>query len=84
MQPIDELKLILREEQYPFFEDDEIQYYLDQNNGKVGAAAYVLLMRKAVESSITLPGLTLPETQRYFRRLAAPYRKSNSGVLGRR
>ena len=82
LQPIDELKLILREKDVPFFEDEELNYHLSQNGNKVGPAAYRCLIIKSESSNMTLPGLTLPDTSKYFRRLAVRYRPRHSGVLG--
>lgn len=82
MQPIDELKIILRESEIPFFTDDQLKYYLSKNGNKVGPAAYRCLLIKSESSQLTLPGLTLPETSQYFRRLAVPYRPRHSGILG--
>lgn len=78
---IKELKLILREKDIPFFEDDELKYYLDKNGGDVDKTAYQCLIIKSEESSLSISGLSLSDTSSYFRRLAQRYRPNNSGVL---
>lgn len=81
MEPLAELKMILRERDIPFFEDDELLYYLDQNKGKVKNAAYQCLLIKAESTDLTISGLTTADTSAYFRRLASHYKPHNSGIL---
>lgn len=75
------MKKILREEEYPFFSDDDLQFYLEENNGDVNKAIYQCLLIKAEDSSITISGLSSADTSSYFKRLALRYRPNNSGVL---
>ena len=75
------MKKILREEEYPFFSDDDLQFYVDENNGNVDLAIYHCLLIKAEDSSITISGLSSADTSSYFKRLALRYRPNNSGVL---
>lgn len=77
------MKKILREEEYPFFSDDDLQFYVDENNGNVDLAIYHCLLIKAEDSSITISGLSSADTSSYFKRLALKYRPNNSGVLSR-
>lgn len=84
MTPIDEIKLICRERDMPFFTDEELEYYLSESKGDVKLAAYTCLIVKSERSEMALPGLTLPDTSSYFRRQAARYKPSNSGQLKRR
>lgn len=75
------MKMILREAEYPFFSDDDLQFYVDENNGNVDLAIYHCLLIKAEDSSITISGLSSADTSSYFKRLALRYRPNNSGVL---
>lgn len=75
------MKKILREAEYPFFSDDDLQFYVDENNGNVDLAIYHCLLIKAEDSSITISGLSSADTSSYFKRLALRYRPNNSGVL---
>lgn len=78
---LDTLKTLLREDAVPFFTDDELQFYLDQNGGDVRATAYRCLCIKAEDTTLTVSGLTTADSSTYFRRLANMYRPNNSGVL---
>lgn len=78
---IDRLKIILREKDCPFFEDEEISFYLKENQNDFNATAYQLLIIKSETTTLVLSGLEAADTSKYFRRLAQRYRKNNSGVL---
>ena len=81
MTEIERIKKEVREEQAPYFEDDDFQYYLDKNNGNVNATIYEMLIIKSEDSSISVSGLTTQDTSSYFKRLASRYKQFNSGVL---
>ena len=82
MEPIKELKLLLREEQSPFFNDAELQYHLEQAGGDVRLAAYNCCLLKAEDDSINLPGgLSLPSNRAYWMGLARRYRTNQSKIL---
>ena len=81
MTAIDELKIILRENDIPFFSDAELQYYLDKNQGNIDNTAYQTLLIKAENTTLSISGMTTADTSAYFRRLASRYRPSNSGIL---
>ena len=81
METLDRLKMILRENEIPFFSDDELLFYLGENNGDFNATAYQCLLVKAETTTLSLSGLSLADTASYFRRLASRYRPHNSGVL---
>lgn len=81
MTPLEELKLILREKDIPFFEDDQLQYHLDKAEGDINTAAYRLLLIKAENNALSLSGLSVADTSAYWRRLAAMYRPNGSCVL---
>lgn len=75
------MKKILREAEYPFFSNDDLQFYVNENNGNIDLAIYHCLLIKAEDSSITISGLSSADTSSYFKRLALRYRPNNSGIL---
>lgn len=79
---IERIKKEVREEQSPYFTDEDFTYYLEKNNGDVNATIYEMLIIKSEDSSISVSGLTTQDTSQYFRRLASRYKKFNSGILG--
>ena len=81
MADIERIKMILREKEVPFFEDEDIMFYLNENNGDEKKTIYQCLLIKAENTAISLSGVTLSESSDYFRRLAHRYRPNNSGVL---
>lgn len=81
MTEIEELKMILREKDCPFFEDEnELSYHLSKN-GSVEKAAYYCLIIKSEDTTLSVSGLNCADTSKYFRRLAQKYRPNNSGIL---
>lgn len=79
---LETLKLILREESSPFFEEREIYYYLEKNNFDINKTAYECLLIKAEDDSISLPGgLSLADNSKYWLRLAKKYKPNCSRVL---
>lgn len=81
MTDIERIKKEVREDQAPFFEEDDFQYYLDKNGGNVNAAIYEMLIIKSEDSTISVSGLTTQDTSSYFKRLASRYKQFNSGAL---
>lgn len=81
MTDIDKIKIEIREEQAPYFEDDEIAYYLAKNNGDVNATIYEMLIIKSEDSTISVSGLSTQDTSSYFKRLASRFRSYNTGTL---
>ena len=81
MTDIEVLKKEIREEQVPFFEDSDFQYYLDKNGGNVNATIYEMLIIKSEDSTISVSGLTTQDSSGYFKRLASKYKQFNSGIL---
>lgn len=75
------IKMLLREEQLPFFSDDEIEFYYNENNGDVDATLYQMLLLKSEDTTLSVSGLTTTSTSKYFKRLAANYMPHNSGIL---
>lgn len=82
MSGIDRMKMVLREREIPYFSDDELQFYLSENNGDEDAAIYQCLMIKAEDTSVSVSGFSAGDSSAYFRRLASNYRPNNSGILG--
>lgn len=81
MTDIERVYKEIREEQAPYFEDGDIEYYLDKNNGDVNATIYEMLIIKSEDSSIEVSGLITGDTSDYFKRLASRYKHFNSGTL---
>lgn len=68
---INAIKTELREDQIPYFERNEIEYYLDKNKENVNATIYELLIIKSEDSTIQVSGLSTQDTSAYFKRLAS-------------
>ena len=81
MTDIERIKKEIREEQAPYFEEDDFQYYLDKNAGNVDATIYEMLIIKSEDSTISVSGLNTQDTSSYFKRLASRYKQFNSGIL---
>ena len=81
MEPLDELKMLCREKQVPYFTDDELNYQLEHARGDVYLAAYRCLIMKAESCALQVSGLTLEDTSKYWLRLAASVRPSSSRVI---
>ena len=81
MADIERIKKEIREEQAPYFEEDDFQYYLDKNEGNVDATIYEMLIIKSEDSTISVSGLATQDTSDYFKRLASRYKQFNSGTL---
>lgn len=81
LAPIARIKKEIREEQCPYFDEDDFQYYLDKNGGDVDATIYEMLIIKSEDSAISVSGLNTQDTSSYFKRLASRYKKFNSGVM---
>lgn len=81
IQSMEELKVVLREQDIPFFEDEELKLYLRQNNNDYDKTAYQCLIIKAEDTTLNISGLTAADSSSYFRRIAARYKPRNSGIL---
>lgn len=75
------IRIEIRENQSPYFEDEDIQYYFEKNDDDFEATVYELLIVKSEDSSLSVSGLSTGDTSRYFKMLASKHRKYNSGVL---
>ena len=81
MSAVDELKIILRENDCPFFTDEELEYYFQKNNKEIESTAYHCLIVKSEDTTLNISGMNASDTSKYFRRLAQRYKKNNSGIL---
>lgn len=81
MSNLEDLRIILREEDIPFFSYEDLEFYLKENDGDYRATAYQCLLIKAENTTLAVSGLSTGDSSAYFRRLAAKYRPYNSGVL---
>lgn len=81
MADIVRIKRLILEEQYPFFTDKDIEFYVDENDGDVNRAIYQMLILKSESSTLSVSGLSTTDTSSYFRRLAVKYKPNNSGSL---
>lgn len=81
MSDIAKLKIILREKECPFFTDEELYFYLEQNGNDFNKTAYRCLIIKSENTTLNLSGFETGDTSKYFRRLAQQYRQNNSRVL---
>ena len=81
MSSLEELKIVLREDDVPFFTDKQLEFYLSENDGDYKATAYQCLLIKAEDTTLSISGLSAADSSKYFRRLAARYRPRNSGIL---
>ena len=81
VEKISYIRKELRENQAPYFDEDDFLHYLSKNNGDVDATIYEMLIIKSEDSSISVSGLTTQDTSNYFKRLASRYKPFNSGIL---
>ena len=65
------------------FEDGELILLLELHEGDVRAAAYDVLLKKAVSTKVTLAGMTTAEQEKYWLRLAARVRPNRGGAIDR-
>lgn len=75
------LKIVLREETCPYFSDDELLFYLEENGHDFDQTVRNCLIVKSEDTTLSVSGLSCADTSKYFRRLAQKYRKSGSQIL---
>lgn len=63
------------------FSDDDIDFYLSENNGNENKTLYQMFLIKAEDTTLSVSGLSCADTSKYFRRLAQRYRQNNSRQL---
>lgn len=78
---LNELKIILREKDIPFFDDSELSFYFSKNKGNFNNTVYECALVKSENTTLNITGLSTADTSNYFRRLASRYRPNNTGVL---
>lgn len=79
MTDVERMKKILREEDFPMFEDEELEFYIAENNGDVNKAIYQCLILKSESNAISITGLNAEDSSSsYFKRLASQYKPSNT------
>lgn len=81
MDNLEKLKFNLREEQVPYFTNEELLYLLEKNKNNVDRASYEGLIMKAETTGLNVSGLTTKDSSSYFKMLASNFIKTNSGVL---
>lgn len=81
MDNLEKLKFNLREEQVPYFTNEELLYLLEKNKNNVDRASYEGLVMKAETTGLNVSGLTTKDSSSYFKMLASNFIKTNSGVL---
>lgn len=81
MNNLCDLRIVLREDDVPFFTIDQLKFYLKENGGDYQKTAYQCLLIKAEDTTLNISGLSAGDSSKYFRRLAARYRPNNSGNL---
>lgn len=81
VEKIRRIRKEIREDQSPYFEEDDFLYYLEKNGGDVNATVYEMLIIKSEDSTISVSGLSTQDTSAYFKRLASRYKPFNSGVM---
>lgn len=79
-EQVKKLKMILREEDCPVFDNRELEFWLLEY-GDFNTTAYELLFIKSQNTQINITGLTVQDTSAYFMRQAIQYRPNNSGVV---
>ena len=77
------LKANLRESDYPFFSDEELQRILEESGFDIKDATYRALIIKAENDGVNLPDIDIESSRRYWLSLASLYRKSHSGGMKR-
>lgn len=71
----------IRENQSPYFDEEDFVYYLEKNGGDVNATIYEMLIIKSEDSTISVSGLSTQDTSAYFKRLASRFKPFNSGIM---
>lgn len=78
---IEQLKMMIRENQVAYFTDDELKFYLKENNNDLKETAYQCLIIKSEDTTLQIAGMTAEDSSKYYRRLASMYKPHNSGIL---
>lgn len=79
---IEYFREILREDDIPFYDEEQIAFYIALNNGNYNSALYQMLVRKAEDTTLNVSGMKTNDESSYFKMIAQRYRPNNSGTLG--
>ncbi len=77
------LKANLREEDYPFFPDEELERILTDCNFDIRQATYRALIIKAENDGVNLPDIDIESSRKYWLSLASLYRPNRTGGIKR-
>lgn len=83
MDSMAQLKLNLREADYPFFSDEQLQDLLDRAGGDVDEASQLGLIIKAECDQVAFSDLDLESSREYWLSLSRLYRRSRTGGMNR-
>ena len=78
-----QLKANLREEQYPFFTDEELERIYSECDCNITDATYKALIIKAESDKLQLSDMTMESSRRYWLCLASLYRRNRTGEAKR-
>lgn len=78
---VDALKFNVRENDIPYFSDEDLLNILVKNDWNLKLASYEALIMKAESTGLNVSGLTTKDSSSYFKMLAAKYRPNNTGIL---
>lgn len=81
MTDVERIYREIREQQAPYFDKGDIEYYLEKNHGDVEATIYEMLIIKSEDSKLEVSGLITGDSSSYFKRLADRHKTFNSGTL---
>lgn len=78
---VETLKFNTRENDVPYFSDEDLLNILIKNGWDLKLASYEALIMKAENTGLNVSGLTTKDSSSYFKMLAAKYRPNNTGIL---
>lgn len=77
---LNKIRLICREQDIPFFNDETLQFIVESSPTE-NWAIYRCLIMKSEDTTLSLSGLSVADSSNYFKRLARMYKPNNGGVL---
>lgn len=81
MGDLEVLKMNIRENEYPYFSDEELESLLAVNGGDIRKTSYDCLIIKAENTGLNISGLSTKDSSAYFKMLASKFVKTNTGSL---
>lgn len=78
---VEALRFNARENDIPYFTEDDLVNFLVRNEWDLQKASYECLVMKAESTGLNVSGLTTKDSSSYFKMLAAKYRPNNTGIL---